>query len=212
MEATNTTMRFQVRSTTAGELKASALRSSALVLARFSDLTQEEDIAAFRSSILDVDAATRQLACHAIENLSQRPEDLDLLVLTAAQDGDENVAATALHTIATLYRKRALSLHHEFATVVARRALASPSAVVRQLGTHLAATLLENISDPETRRTLLSMWSVGIEVDGSIPTIRCSATGSAKRDRYNNRYSRPKTATPHIAERRANFFRIFWCG
>jgi hypothetical protein len=157
MEATNTTMRFQVRSTTAGELKASALRSSSLVLARFSDLTKEEDIAAFRAEILDANTATRELACHAIQNLSQRPGDLDLLMLTAAQDIDENVAAAALHTIATLYKQRSLSAHHELATVVASRALASSSAVVRQLGTHLAATLLENISDPETRRTLLSI-------------------------------------------------------
>jgi hypothetical protein len=169
MEEPNTTMRFQMKSTTAGELKASALRSSALVLAHFSDLTQEEDIAAFRAAILDVDAATRQLACHAIQNLSQRSEDLDLLVLTAAQDSDENVAATALHTIATLYRKRALSLHHDLSTVVARRAVASSSAVVRQLGTHLAATLLENDSDPERRRTLLSILdTAGIDAHFSV--------------------------------------------
>ena len=52
MEEPTSTMRFQMKSTTAGELKASALRSSALVLAHFSDLTREEDIAAFRLRFL----------------------------------------------------------------------------------------------------------------------------------------------------------------
>ena len=177
LEETSTTSRVRITSVSAEELQAAALRCTAKVLSVYPEVGVSEDLARFRIAFLSPKPAVRQLACHALQDLKQLSAELEALLATAAQDPEEVVAATALHTIVQLRKRGLLATQEQLLVVIARRASISPAVLVRQLGTRLALVLREGIDDPEAAVTISRILEeAGRDAHYS---VRAAATGSA---------------------------------
>ena len=145
------TDRMKMEGLTKEQIQAIALQATAIVLQRFPSLINGDFLTALGQAALNPDSTLRRLASDILPGLLNTPRELQILLMTATQDTDARVAATALDCVKLLYENGELQQDGDLLMGLTQRTATSHDPLIRRLATRLALALHQGNIAPEAR-------------------------------------------------------------